>query len=139
MRMHLPSTLKRAKKLRKEMSLPEVLLWMQLKERPSGFKFRKQHPFGVYVADFYCHEARLIIEVDGEAHNRGDQPEFDSKRDTWFRSQGIDTMRISARDVLSNMEGVILHILSAINTAKPPPSAMRAATSPDGGGFVLEQ
>ncbi len=48
------------------MSLPEVLLWQVLRTRPSDLKFRRQHPSGAYVADFYCHEARLVIEVDGE-------------------------------------------------------------------------
>jgi very-short-patch-repair endonuclease len=48
------------------MSLPEVLLWQALRARPGGWKFRRQHPSGPYVADFYCHEARLIVEVDGD-------------------------------------------------------------------------
>jgi very-short-patch-repair endonuclease len=136
---HLPSTLKRAREQRRQMSLPEVLLWMQLKERPSGYKFRKLHPFGYFVADFYCAAAKLVIEVDGETHDRGDQPEFDARRDAYFTSHDIRTLRIPARDVLSNMEGVIQFILVAADAAGPPPSAFQAATSPVGGGFSLEQ
>jgi very-short-patch-repair endonuclease len=139
MKTHLPSTLKRARKQRQDMSLPEVLLWMQLKQRPGGWKFRHLHPFGDLVADFYCDKAKLVIEVDGESHNRGDQPEFDEKRDAYFLAHDIRTLRIAAVDVLKNMDGVIQYILVAANAAGPPPSAFQAATSPDGGGFVLEQ
>ena len=104
-------TLQRARKLRKEMSLPEVLLWRELRAGPDGFKFRKQHPSGPYVADFFCHRARLIVEVDGEAHNRGNRPERDAGRDAWFRTRGMDVMRIPARDVLRNLEGVVMAIV----------------------------
>ena len=63
---------KRARALRKEMSFPEVLLWVQLQKRPGGHKFRKQVPQKPYTLDFACLKVRLCIEVDGEAHNRGD-------------------------------------------------------------------
>jgi len=97
----------RARALRRTMSLPEVLLWQQLKTRPGDFKFRKQHPSGPYVADFYCHEARLVIEVDGEAHERGDRPMRDAQRDAWFADRNLDVLRIGAKDVLKNIEGVV--------------------------------
>ena len=61
MKTHLPSTLLRAKRLRREMSLPEVLLWKALKQRPAGLKFRKQHPIGRLVADCYCDAAKLVV------------------------------------------------------------------------------
>ena len=61
----LESTKANARRLRKEMSLPEVLLWQDLRKRPDGAKFRRQHPAGMYVLDFYCSDARLAIEVDG--------------------------------------------------------------------------
>jgi very-short-patch-repair endonuclease len=136
---HLPSTLKRARKQRREMSLPEVLLWMQLKKRPGGRKFRHLHPFGDLVADFYCDEAKLVIEVDGESHNRGDQPAFDEKRDAYFLSYGIRILRIPAKDVLKNMDGVIQYILVTADAAGPPPPSFGRSPSPDGGGFALEQ
>jgi very-short-patch-repair endonuclease len=90
----------RAKRLRRDMSLPEVLLWQRLKTRPMGLKFRKQHDAGNYVLDFYCHEVRLIIEVDGIAHDMGDQPGRDSKRDAEFTTKGFRVVRIPAVDVL---------------------------------------
>jgi very-short-patch-repair endonuclease len=138
MKTHLPSTLVRARKLRREMSLPEVLLWMQLKERPGGLKFRKQHPFGHYVADFYCDAVKLVIEVDGVSHDMGDQPQFDERRDAYFLSHGIRTLRIAAVDVLKNMDGVVQYILVAADAAGPPSPSFGRSPSPEGGGFTLE-
>lgn len=60
-----------AKRLRRAMALPEVLLWQVLRTQPGGHRFRRQAPAGDYVLDFYCAPARLAIEVDGEAHSRG--------------------------------------------------------------------
>ena len=76
-----PDALKRARKLRREMSLPEVLLWRLLRGKPMGVKFRKQHPVGEFSLDFYCAEKRLGIEIDGIAHDMGDNPERDIVRD----------------------------------------------------------
>ena len=101
-----------AKALRRQMSLPEVLLWQALKARPGGFKFRKSHPAGPYVADFYCHEARLVIEVDGEAHERGDRPARDAVRDRWFAVRELSTLRIPAKDVLTNIDGAVHGIVA---------------------------
>jgi very-short-patch-repair endonuclease len=60
------------------MTLPEVLLWRELRKRPDGLKFRRQQAANSYVTDFYCHSARLAVEVDGEAHNRGNAPISDA-------------------------------------------------------------
>src|SRR5687767_11239083 len=73
---------KRARKLRRQMSLPEVVLWKALQSRPDGLKFRKQFPIGQMTADFACLSHRVIIEVDGEWHGYGDQPERDVVRET---------------------------------------------------------
>jgi very-short-patch-repair endonuclease len=110
-------TIRRARRLRREMSLPEVLLWQALRERPNGLKFRNQHPAGDYVADFFCHKARLVVEVDGEAHDRGDRPERDQDRDTWFLARRFRVLRIPAREVLDDLENVIRGIVAA---AIPP-------------------
>jgi very-short-patch-repair endonuclease len=103
-------TIRMARKLRREMSLPEVLLWVQLQQRPGGYLFRKQHPIGPYALDFACVKAKLAIEVDGESHNRGDRPERDAVRDAWVLEQGFDTIRFPAKEVLKNMEGVLISI-----------------------------
>nr|WP_324255282.1 DUF559 domain-containing protein [Sphingomonas sp. PL-96] len=64
------ATQKLARKFRREMSLPEVLLWRELRARPAGLRFRRQHPAGPYVLDFFCSAQRLAVEVDGDAHGR---------------------------------------------------------------------
>jgi very-short-patch-repair endonuclease len=92
------------------MSLPEVLLWMELRQRPGGHKFRRQFPQAGYSLDFACLEARLAIEVDGEGHSRGDNPRRDEVRDQRLREVGFTVLRIPAREVLSDLEGVVLGI-----------------------------
>ena len=89
------------------MSLPEVLLWQQLRTRPGGFKFRHQHSLGPYILDFYCHAAALAIEVDGVSHEMGDNPARDERRDRWLIRQGVKTFRVMAADVLGEMEAVV--------------------------------
>jgi len=97
----------RAKSLRQAMSLPEVLLWNALRDQTNGLKFRRQHPSGPYVADFYCHQARMIVEVDGEAHNRGDAPQSDAIRDAWFAERGIHVLRIPAIAILNDLDTAV--------------------------------
>jgi len=120
-----------ARKLRRSMTLPEILLWNALRTRPSGLRFRKQHPVRGYVADFACLSHRLIIEVGGEAHNRGDRPRRDAARDASLREEGFDVLRIAAREVLDNLEGVVAGIVARCSevgplhrpAAGPPPRA----------------
>jgi very-short-patch-repair endonuclease len=114
-----PGGVTRARKLRKEMSLPEVLLWQALRTRPDGLKFRKQHPSGAYTLDFYCGDARLAIEVDGEAHSRGDRPVRDAARDAWFERHGIATLRVPASAVLRDLEAVIRQIVETARARLP--------------------
>ena len=110
---------KRSRKLRRQMSLPEVLLWQQLRERPAGLKFRRQFPIGKLTVDFACLERRLIIEVDGDGHSFGDQPRRDAARDAVLRHQGFRVIRIAARDVLKNMDGVIRYIVATCSEVGP--------------------
>ena len=114
------STIRKARKLRRAMTLPEVLLWRELQRHPGGYLFRKQHPLGPFVLDFACIRARLAIEVDGEAHNRGDRPERDAARDIAVSRHGFRTLRLPAVDVLNNMEGVIAAIVEACRAATKP-------------------
>jgi very-short-patch-repair endonuclease len=95
------------------MSLPEVLLWEHLRAAKLGMKFRRQHPIGPYIADFYCSKAKLVIEIDGEAHDRGDRPARDIVRDVAMRNAGYGVLPIEAADVLKDMEAVILTIRAA--------------------------
>jgi len=110
---------KRARALRKQMSLPEVLLWQQLRRRATGHKFRKQFPIGDMTVDFACLERRLIIEIDGEGHSFGDQPRRDAARDAILAREGFRVIRIAARDVLRDMDSVLRLILGACGERGP--------------------
>ncbi|RDC59011.1 Leucine--tRNA ligase [Alteripontixanthobacter maritimus] len=104
-------TVNRARKLRSEMSLPETLLWRELRERPGGYKFRRQHPAGEYVLDFFCAATKLAVEIDGRAHDSADAARHDNARSHYLRSQGIATTRIPAHAVLSDRESVVLRLV----------------------------
>jgi very-short-patch-repair endonuclease len=118
------------------MSLPEVLLWQELRKRPENLKFRRQQAANAFVTDLYCHAARLVVEIDGESHERGDAPDRDAERDRTLEHQGVITLRIAAQDVLDNLEGTVTYIaLRAKERFTPPPSARFARTwspSPEG-------
>lgn len=101
-----------AKRLRQKMTPPEVGLWLVLRSNEDGLRFRRQHPARSYVLDLYCAPAMLAIEVDGEAHARGDRPERDAVRDGWLSAQGVRVLRYPAREVLTNLEGVVRQILA---------------------------
>ena len=85
----------RARRLREKSSWAEKLLWRMLRnERFSGYKFRRQHPFGEYTLDFYCAEARLVVETDGFQHGHPAQQQHDAKRDAFLANHGIVVKRI---------------------------------------------
>ncbi len=90
----------RARTLRKTMSEAEVILWSRLRGRdPDKPTFRRQHPFGSIILDFYCPSARLAVEVDGATHWDDEARARDDARDHWLRRQGIEAMRIPAASV----------------------------------------
>jgi very-short-patch-repair endonuclease len=95
------------------MSLPEGLLWRELRKRPGGFKFRRQHPLRPYIADFYCPAVRLVVEVDGLSHAMGDRPQRDEARDRFMQEQGFRVLRIAATDVMNDLEAVLTMIVRA--------------------------
>ena len=86
--------------------------------------FRRQRPFGPYVADFYCAAARLVIELDGESHDGAEAQVRDEARDAYLRSLGLRVMRFTNAQVMSELEGVVAAISEAVRTppsASPPP------------------
>ena len=136
MRTSSKKTVARARKLRREMSLPEVLLWQALRRRAGGHRFRHQHSAGRYVLDFYCAAAALSIEVDGKAHDMGMNPQRDGRRDAWLADQGINTIRIPAEEILRDIEPVLLLIQEecasrspSTGFAGPPPPESRGRNS----------
>ena len=116
-----------AKTLRRKLSLPEGLLWRAIKGRKlDGLHFRKQHPIGPYVLDFYCAGAKLAVEVDGQSHGFGDRPQRDARRDAWLAEKGIRTLRLSAELVLRDVDDATRTILGALEIPEP-------SRSPTGG------
>ena len=80
------------------------MLWIRLRSRSRGQPvFRRQHPVGPYVLDFYCAKARLAIELDGISHDMGDRPQRDISRDAWLEEHGVTVMRIRARDLMRSV------------------------------------
>ena len=135
--MRVPSNqIKRARALRKRMSLPEVMLWNVLRGREAGKPvFRRQHPLGPYVLDFFCAQARLCVEVDGGSHGFGDQPHADVRRDGYLRSLGISVVRCAASEVISDAQRVGLGLLQ-IALDRSAPSTTSWSPSPAGAGEV---
>jgi len=121
--MHAPKpTVTNARRLRKEMTPPEVRLWFVLRRGGvDGFKFRRQHPVGPYVLDFFCAAARLDVEIDGYDHCINGRPERDARRDQWLLDQGIRTLRIPAHDVMQSLDGVLAAISARLGPNHPPP------------------
>jgi very-short-patch-repair endonuclease len=108
-----------ARGLRRRMTLPEVIVWHWLRQRPNGLKFRRQHPTGPYSLDFFCGDARLAIEIDGQSHEFGDRPERDSARDEWLQAAGIKMLRIAAVDVLDDADAVLRWIIAEASERLP--------------------
>ena len=100
----------KARRLRRRMTLPEVLLWQRLRGAPGGCKFRRQHPSGPYILDFYCSDARLAIEIDGQGH--GSRIIADERRDRWFADADLTTLRIAASDILRDADRVAESVLA---------------------------
>ncbi len=120
--------------MRREMPLPEVILWQLLRGgKVHGLRFRRQHPVGPFVVDFYCTDRKLAIEVDGRAHDNAERVEQDERRTIWLNNQGIRVIRFMATDILdaTSLDGVLARIaeITAPSTsfAGPPPP-------PRGGG-----
>ena len=96
-----------AKAQRAQMSDAERKLWHAVRARRlGGLKVRRQHPIGPYVADFYCAEARLVVEVDGNHHGEPAQVEHDEVRDDWLTTEGLNVLRLTVYEVLENIEDV---------------------------------
>jgi very-short-patch-repair endonuclease len=96
-----------AKALRQALTPPEAMLWVRLRVRqPGGPRIRRQHPVGPYIADFYCADARLVIEIDGWGHNMGDAPDRDARRDAWMADKGFTVLRYTADEVFNDATGI---------------------------------
>ena len=104
-----PTAREHARQLRRSMTPAEVHLWQHLRlKQLDGLKFRRQHPVGPFIVDFYCAGLSLAIEVDGDSHD--EQAEYDVARTKWLESHSYRIIRFSNDDVLHNIEGVMEEI-----------------------------
>jgi very-short-patch-repair endonuclease len=139
--MRAPSTtIANARRLRRVLSPPEARLWSRLRQRVPGLPtFRRQHPIGPYVLDFYCAKARLAIEIDGMSHDVGDRPERDVRRDAWLKARGVTLMRIPSGELTKSIDeavDAIVRTAAALIEDGAPTTALRAVPLPRerGGG-----
>ncbi|WP_425517171.1 endonuclease domain-containing protein [Sphingomonas yunnanensis] len=112
-----------ARRLRREMSLPEVLLGQRVRGAAAGVKFRRQHPVGPYVADFYCAATHTVEEVDGKAHGRGERPERDVSRDAFLRGHGYRVLHVPAAEILRDADAAADAIAAFAATPLHRPAA----------------
>ena len=106
-----------AREMRGRMTNAEALLWMLLRNRRiAGMKFRRQHPVGRYILDFYCDERKLGIELDGGQH--GEAMDYDQQRDRWLQEQGIRVLRFWNNQMLAETEAVMEVIFQTVVTEK---------------------
>ena len=113
------TTLVRAQ--RQQMTPAGRLLWESLRNRRlAGFKFKREHVLGRYIADFYCTKARLVIEVDGAVHDSEEAKVYDAVRDETMAAYGLRVMRFKNEDVLNDLDRVLLKIKEAL-TPDPSP------------------
>ncbi len=119
-----------ARKLRSTPTDAEARLWLRLRRQQlDGFRFRRQQPMGRYVVDFFCPEAKLIIEVHGGQH-WNETP----TRTRWLEARGYRVIRFWNNDVLGNIDGVVARIREALRAVSTPLPADRFALGPPQGG-----
>lgn len=105
-------TFQMAEELRKRMTEAETILWEALRNKKlSGLKFRRQHPIGRFIVDFYCHKYKLVIELDGSIHNLIEVAENDRNRELELKDFGLDILRFTNEQVINDLE----YVLQTIN------------------------
>ncbi|MFH1159440.1 MAG: endonuclease domain-containing protein [bacterium] len=110
---------RRAKELRENMTSAEKVLWSKINSgKMQGFRFKPQHPIDRFIVDFYCHKARLVIEIDGEVHNQEDQIERDQGRSAELEEYGLTVLRFSNQDILENIEDVLKTIHQSLSSSR---------------------
>ena len=106
-----------ARRLRRDATVPERLLWSRLRRRQLGVRFLRQRPIGSYVVDFYCPERRLVVEVDGRSHD-GQGPE-DAVRQKALENKGLTVLRETNDDVIRDLDGVIRRLRAWLDEEPP--------------------
>lgn len=128
-----------ARELRRNQTQAEALLWERLRNRKlAGLKFKRQHRIGRFIVDFYCRELRLVVELEGEIHDRSDQRVYDGMRFEELQARGLRVLTIRNEEVLNDVEGVLSKILTlTLNPSPNPSTSLRTSLgegSPDAVG-----
>ena len=111
-----PPVLERAREMRHPQTPAEATLWRTLRDRNLNYKFRRQHPIDKFIVDFYCAQAKLCIELDGDTHFEPSQQEYDLARTAYLEALGYKVIRFSNQDVRYNLQSVIDEIVRTIET-----------------------
>ena len=117
-----PAVRARARELRQPPTPAERILWEKLRDRRSGWKFRRQTALGPFIVDFYRDEARLVVQLDGESHDHATQAERDEMRTEWLEDRGYRVLRFWSQDVLRDTDSVIAAIVEALTLSSPSPA-----------------
>jgi very-short-patch-repair endonuclease len=116
-----PQLMKYAAEMRKDPTEAEKKLWKELRKfRSKGFIFRRQHPVDIFIADFYCHKLKLVIEVDGEIHENEEAQEYDEGRSFELEKHGIKILRFKNSEILTNLENVVSTIYNSLSALSSP-------------------
>ena len=110
-----PDIFGKARRLRNNLTSEENALWQRLRKSQLGVRFKSQHPINQFIADFYCHKAKLIIEIDGSSHDSEEAKDYDSNRTYELEQLGLKIIRFSNKEVMTDIEGVLEKIKHEIS------------------------
>ena len=98
----------------------EKQLWQRIRKKQLGMKFRRQHGIGRYIADFYCSEHKLVIELDGSSHASLEAKNYDAERNIFMHAIGLDVLRFTNQEIFTNIEGILERIQEQVKRETPP-------------------
>jgi len=124
-----------ARRLRREATDLERVMWSRLRNgQMNGFRFRRQQPFGPYIADFYCASAKLVVELDGSQHFAVNNHVYDQVRTRFMEARGLCVLRFSNHDVIEDCDAVVETIWRTVRERTPPRRVCDPSTLPQGEG-----
>ncbi|MDH5609481.1 MAG: endonuclease domain-containing protein [Cyclobacteriaceae bacterium] len=133
-----PSVFQKAKWLRDNLTIPERILWEELRQNKLlGYRFKAQHPIDIYIADFYCHKLKLVIEIDGISHDQRDQKEYDIGRTNALEEFGIKVIRFPNDRIQLELNQVV-HEINAFVIKRKQELYQSNVTPSGAGGYKLE-
>jgi len=99
----------------------EKQLWLRIRKKQLGMKFRRQHGVGRYIADFYCSEHKLVIELDGNSHKPLEAQAYDEERNIFMTTIGLDVLRFTNQEVFTDIEGILERIQEQVKSNRETP------------------